>query len=278
MVAERLGFVAAESVELSDHGAVGLVVAVDRVAIEGDGDGLALAELFLEEDRRVVVVIVISLTAVATEVIELPEGLGVVAAVVERVEDRYAVGGESDGAAHEVRLGGHRFLRGHGLERDAPGGGAGIGLRDRHLLLPGLDTGHHRVVRQALGFDVEIRVVPADVHVLGESLERRGDQRGAAGGGGEVGAGQHVLRRWLDDRGRLGRRAILIVDRRDVRVRGGGEAERGKQEGGGLGAHDFGLGHYHTRSDLKGRLSPRLPRVIGPGRPRLPRSSRGRPA
>ena len=77
VVAERLGLVATESVEFANHGAVGLVVAVDRVTIEGDGDGLALAELLLEEDWRVMVMVVVSLAAVAAEAVELAEGLGV---------------------------------------------------------------------------------------------------------------------------------------------------------------------------------------------------------
>ena len=237
MVAQRLGLVAAEGVELARRSAVGFVVTVDRVAIEGDRDGLALAEFLFEEDRRVMVMVVVGFAAMAAEVVELSEGLGVVAAVVERVEDRYAVRGEGDGSAHEVRLGRHRFLGGDGLQRDAPGGSAGIRLRDGHLLLPGFDAGHHRVVRQALGLDVEIGVVPADVHVLRERLERQGDQRRVPRRGREVGRGHDVLRGGLDVRGRLEGRAVLVVDRRDVRVRGGVDAERGEQEGVGRGTH-----------------------------------------
>ena len=243
VVAEGLGLVAAELVELARGGAVGLVVSEDRVTIQRHGDGLTLAERLLEEDRCVVVVVVVALAAVAAEVVELAELLGVVAAVVQRVEDRDAVGRERDGAAHEVRLGGHRFLGRHGVERDLPGLVAGVGLRDRHLLLPGLDAGHERVVGQALGFDVEVLLVPAHADLRGEGLERSGEGWGRAGGGaGGQGREVQVQLGRRGDQRRGGGLAILRVDRRDVRVERGdgvGGGEQGQQADGGTHSHDY---------------------------------------
>lgn len=243
-------------------GAIGLVVAVDRVAIERHGDGLALAERLLEEDRSVVVMVVVALAAVATEVVELAELLGVVAAVVQRVEDRDAVGRERDGAAHEVRLGGHRFLGGHGVERNPPGLIARVGLRDRHLLLPGLDAGHERVVGQALGFDVEVFLVPAHADLRGERLERRRQRRRRAVGraGRQRREVEVELGRRSDQRRGLGF-TILSLDRRDVRMQRGhgrGCGEEGQAADGETHAHDY------RASWVKGRLSPTVGlRVVG---------------
>ena len=184
VVAEGLRLVAAELVEFAHGAAIRFVEPVDRVAIQRDRDRLALAQRLLEEHRRVVVMVIVALAAVAPEVVELTELLGVVAAVVERVEDRNAVRGQRDRPAHEVRLGRQRFLGGHGVQRDAPGLVADVGLWDRHLLLPGLDAGHQGVVGQALGLDVEILLIPADPDLRGEGREGRSQRRGGAGRAG----------------------------------------------------------------------------------------------
>ena len=136
VVAKGLGLVAAKLVELTWRRAVGLVVTIDGVTIEGHGDGLALAEGLLEEDGGVVVMVVVALAAVATEVVELAKLLSVIATVVQRVKDGDTVGGKCDGATHEMCLRGHRFLGGHGMEWNLPSLVARVGLRDRHLLLP----------------------------------------------------------------------------------------------------------------------------------------------
>ena len=187
VVAQGLRVVPAELVELARRAPVGLVEAVDRVAVQRDRDRLALAERLLEEDRRVVVMVVVAFAAVAAEAVELAEFLGVVAAVVERVEDWHAVRGQRDRAAQEVRLGRHRLLRWHRVERDPPGPLADVRLRERHLLLPRLDAGHQRVVRQTLGLDVQVFLVPPDADLRGEGGEGSG-QRGR--GTGRAGRGR----------------------------------------------------------------------------------------
>ena len=58
-------------------------------------------------------------------------------------------------APEEVLLGRHRLLRGDRMERNPPGVVAGVLLGQRHLLLPGGDADHHRVVGDAVRLDVE---------------------------------------------------------------------------------------------------------------------------
>ncbi len=57
----------AEFVELAGRGAIGLVITIDGVTIEGHGDGFALTERFFEKDRSIVVMVVVALAAVAAE-------------------------------------------------------------------------------------------------------------------------------------------------------------------------------------------------------------------
>ena len=180
--------------------------------------------------------VVIALAAVPAEVVELAELLGVVAAVVQCVEDRDAVRGECDRAAHEVCLRGHRFLGRHGVERNLPSLVARIGLRDRHLLLPGLDAGHERVVGQALGFDVQVFLVPAHADLRSEGLERGGEgrRRAGRGTGGQRREVEVELGRRGDQR-RGGGFTILRVNRRDVGVErrcGAGCSEQGQEADG----------------------------------------------
>ena len=166
--------------------------------------------------------VVVALAAVAAEVVELAEFLGVVAAVVQRVEDRDAVRGQRDRAAQEVRLGRQRFLGRHRVQGNPPGALAGVGLRDRHLLLPGFDARHQRVVGEPLRLDVEILLVPADADLGREGREGRRERRGRSGGAG--GGRQEKGQAGLGDR-RLRGGAMFRIERGDVGVGGGGEEQ-----------------------------------------------------
>ena len=84
---------------------VGLVVAVDGVAVEGVSQRLALAELRFEVDGGDVVVVVIGPAAMAAALVELAGDQGVgVAVVLDRVEDRYAVDRQGDRARKKFSL------------------------------------------------------------------------------------------------------------------------------------------------------------------------------
>ena len=200
----------------------GIEQPVDRETVERVRDRLALADDLGERERCGVVVVVVGASAVAAELVELADREAVDAAVVERVEDRDAVGRERDRALHEVRLAEDRLVGELGLERDLPGVRAFVLLRERDLLLPRGDADHHRhlerLVRQAVALDVEPALVGARLHKRREGVEDRG-LRGLAGCGrlrcGGLRRGR--LRRGVVLRGRLfDARLVERADRGDA--------------------------------------------------------------
>ena len=78
---------------------------------------------------------------------------GVVASIVECVEDRDAVDGESDRAAEEPGAGRDGCVGEFWYPGELPGVVAGVWLCDRNLLLPAGDTDHHLVGGDAVRFD-----------------------------------------------------------------------------------------------------------------------------
>ena len=115
---------------------LGIEESIDREAIEREGDRIALAHDRLDRERCRVVVVIVAAAAVAAELVELADLVAVAASVVERVEDRDAVGGKRHRTLHERALAMDGLVGELGLQRDLPGVRAGVGLRQRHLLLP----------------------------------------------------------------------------------------------------------------------------------------------
>ncbi len=161
VVTQAGGLVAVEVVEMRGRGAIRLRESQDGVAIQGHGDGLPLAYQGLQVRRRNVVVVVIRPAAVAAKLIQLARQEGVGAPVVlDGIEDGDAVGGDGDGAAKEVFLGGDRQLGGDGEDGDGPAVRARVALWQRHLLLPRRDPHHQPVGRQAVGLHPEVPGIP----------------------------------------------------------------------------------------------------------------------
>ena len=166
MVVALLVFVAVERIETNDLRTVRFFVAVDRIAVERVSDRQSLADRLLQMDRSDVIVVVVGSTAVATELIEFTHEIGVLTAIVERIEDRNAVRRDGDGSAQEVALRRLRSLGWHRMQRDLPGVLADVLLRQRHLLLPRGDADHHSVIGDPVRFDVEVAVVPMGLERL----------------------------------------------------------------------------------------------------------------
>ena len=252
MVAEGGRGVAIVGVELFRGRAVGLGESINRIPIQGEGDRQVGAEHRLQVERGRVVVVVVGAAAVAAPLVEFADLLRDFPAVVLRIKDRNAVGGEGDGAAEKViadRLGSRRD---HRLQRDAPGVGAGVRLRQRHLLLPRGDADHHRVGGQPLAFDVEEGVVPTQAYARCKRGERGGLGRLRRGrrGGGRPGGGL-ILRDAPRDHDFLGRAHRPIVSRMIRRVAGEMRADRaGECEGGEGGDGERGGGT--TRAERAG--------------------------
>ena len=97
-------------VERAHRGPVGLHAAVQHEAVEGHANRPGGPNRRREEEWRRVVVVVVGATGVTTEVVEFSEEERVIAAVVEGVEDRNAVGGQSYSPAVQVGLARDRLV------------------------------------------------------------------------------------------------------------------------------------------------------------------------
>jgi len=157
--------VAVEDVEFTGGGAVGFGVAVDGIPVERIGYRVSNAEDFLKVKRSDVVVVVVAASGMAAPIVEFAGEQGVGFTVVfNGIEDGDAVGGEGDGAAEEVVLGGKGIFSDDRMKGDAPGVISIVGLRKRDLLLPSGNTDHHGVIGDAVGFDVEEIVVESSLN------------------------------------------------------------------------------------------------------------------
>ena len=159
--------VATKTVEIPDGRSVGLGEAVDRIAVEGIRDRLSRPHLLLQMHWWQVVVVVIGAAAVATILVKFANEKCILAPVVERIENRDAVDGQRNRPAQKSVFGGRRIGRRNGIQRNLPSVIPHILLRQRHLLLPGADADHQRVVRDAVGLDVQ----PAGIATTGDCLE-----------------------------------------------------------------------------------------------------------
>ena len=92
--------------------------------------------------------------------VELADLLGDLASIILRIENGNAVHPDGDGPTQETPLD-HRGLGGgDGFQGQAPRVVPGVGLRQRHLLLPVGDADHHVVIRKAIPLDVKVILVP----------------------------------------------------------------------------------------------------------------------
>ena len=104
--------------------------------------------------------IVVGSTTVPAELVEFTHEIGVLTAIVERIEDWDAVGRDGDRSTQKVPFCRLRFLRRNRMQRDLPRVLAEVFLRQRHLLLPSGDADHQPVIGNAVRFDIEEAVVP----------------------------------------------------------------------------------------------------------------------
>ncbi|GEM_PF-4545308 len=120
------------------------------------------------------VVVVVSSTTVATPLIQFSGQECVRSAIVlDRVEDRHTVGGQSDRTTKEMRLRRHRILCRNRIQRNTPRIVASVRLRQRDLLLPCRDAGHHGMVRHAVGFNEQVVTVKTDLDFIFERIKQR---------------------------------------------------------------------------------------------------------
>ena len=159
--------VATQTVEILDGRSVGLGEAVDCVAVEGIGDRFSRPHLLLQMDWWQVVVIVIGAAAVATIFVKLASEQCILPPVVERIENRDAIDGQRNRPTQKPVFGGGRIGRRNWIQRNLPSVIPHILLRQRHLLLPGADADHQRVVWNAVGLHVQ----PAGIAATGDCLE-----------------------------------------------------------------------------------------------------------
>ena len=129
---------------------------------------------------RDMVVVIIRPPTMAAPCVKLADIQGNFASVVLRVEDRDAVCGNGDAAPQETPANGRRFFGRNWNERKTPGVGAGVVLRQGHLLLPGRDADHPIMCGQAIALDVEEALIRTGLHGRGEKGE------GSSLGGGCV--------------------------------------------------------------------------------------------
>ena len=229
MVAEGRRGVAVEGVEALRSGTIRLRQTIDGVTIERVSDRQGLSQGLLQVQRSRMVVVVVGAAAMTAPAVELADVGGDLAAVVLRIEDRDAVRRDGDRTAEEPIFDAGGRLRGDRLERDAPRVRASVVLRQRHLLLPRRDTGHHPMRRQAIAFDVEELFVMPDADFRAEQRKRLGLGRaGEATGGGRAG---------LRDQGRdagegRDRGARVIMFGRIVGLQPGGRQADAEQEEG----------------------------------------------
>ena len=151
MVAEGRGAVSVEVVQRADRGSIGLVEAVNPIAVESDGDGLPRTHPLLQVGRGDVIVVVVGTAAVSAEFVEFAGQERVGATVVlDRIEDGHAIDRHRDRPTEEMVFGRQRLRGRHRKTRNPPGIVAHIRLRQRHLLLPRGDAHHHAMIGHAV--------------------------------------------------------------------------------------------------------------------------------
>ena len=228
--------VPAVGVEDLTRAAIGLGVAIDRIAVQPPGEGLIGAGDALQMQRRDVVMVIIRQPAVPAILIQLADGVGILAPVIARIENGHAVHRQRHRAALEIirsqrdrRQGRHRHERElpdvHLTITERAGIAVGIGRhlevrsRQRNLLLPAGDTDHQvrhqRAIGQAIRFLVKISAVPVKPHLGAERREGGRHQRAIAGGGGEIAGNEKERIRPGDG---PGRGAILNRESDEVRA------------------------------------------------------------
>ena len=111
-----------------------------------------------------VVVIIICAPTVSAPLVELADLLRHFAPVVLRVENRDPVRREGNRPAQEASLDRNRRRRHDRAQRNPPRVLSSVGLRQRHLLLPCGDAGHHPVRREPVRFDQQKLLVPPHLH------------------------------------------------------------------------------------------------------------------
>ena len=162
---------AVELIKPGDRRAIRLLQSVERKAIERVTYRQSRSNPCLKMNRCGMVMVVISPTTMPAKLVELSDRIGVDATILERVEDRYAVGREGDRPGKEGGLGRDRRRGYNRVERNAPRVLAEVGLRYRHLLLPGLDADHQLVLGQPVRLDIEVLTIEAGPHLRRKSLE-----------------------------------------------------------------------------------------------------------
>ena len=175
-----------KAVESSGLAAVDLKQPINGIAIEGIGDGLVSADECLQVERSDVVVVVVGFAGVTTPLVEFARQKGIVAAIVEGIENWYAVDCQRNGAAIQGRAGRDGIDGRRGIQRDLPCFAAIVGLCQRYLPLPAGNAHHHVVTWQAARFYIQIGGVTAGTHQIREilksqCLERLGGDTGCKG-------------------------------------------------------------------------------------------------
>ena len=126
--------------------------------------------------RRDVVVVIVCTTAVPTPLVQFPNLIRDVTAIVLWIENGNAVHGQRDRTTQEAALD-HRGLGGgNRLQRDAPSIVLEVVLRQRDLLLPCRDPNHHWMIRDAIGTHIEKVTVRPQVEFL--ERQKRPGRRG----------------------------------------------------------------------------------------------------
>ena len=142
-----------------------------------------------------VVVVVVGFAGVTTPLVELTRQKGIVAAIIEGIENRYAVDGEGNCSAIQGIAGRDGIDGRRGIQRNLPRFAAIIGLCQRYLALPAGNAHHHVVTWQTTRLDIHIGGVTAGTHQIREILKSQclerlgGDTGGQRLAGGEGSAG-----------------------------------------------------------------------------------------
>ena len=91
------------------------------------------------------VVVVVGFARMATPLVELTRQKSIVAAIVEGIENRYAVDGQRNGAAIQGIARRDGIDGGRGIQRNLPCFAAVVGLCQWYLPLPARNAYHHVV-------------------------------------------------------------------------------------------------------------------------------------
>ena len=183
VVVAQAALVTAEGVQAGRQGPVGLDQPVDRVAIQGEGDGQSVAQHVGEVQGRGVIVVVVGPATVPAPFVQLADQGGDFPAIVGGVEDGDAVGGQGDGSLEEAVGGDRQGLRGrHRTPRQLPVVRPKVIRGHRDLPLPRRDPLHHPVRGHAIAADVEVGCVPPMPHGVVEAGEGARHQPGEVHG------------------------------------------------------------------------------------------------